>query len=89
MGCHRSVHQQIVRDRIENAHFPSPVPAAILEKGAERKAKDANVGLRLAAAAPVEKRRSYLMHRAMVGGVLVFELSQNGLDGGFHAGKDS
>ena len=49
MGCRRSIHQQIVRDWLKNAGFPGKMPAAIFEKGAERKAKHAGIDARLAA----------------------------------------
>ena len=62
------------------------MPAAIFEEGAERKAQDADIHLRFAART-IKKCRRNLMHRAVVGGVLVFELSEYGLDSRLRAGK--
>ena len=49
MGRRRSIHQQVVRDWLKNVGFPGKMPAAIFEKGAERKAKHASIDARLAA----------------------------------------
>ncbi len=88
MSHGRAIHQQGVRDWVQNGRLPGAMPAAIFEKGAEREALEANIGLCLAAGA-VEKRRNYLMHRAVVGGVLVFKLCKDGLKGRAGARKAS